>query len=285
MKRSKPIKFILAITLIISLFSSVTSAASADSAVSTSELDQYLINAGYPQELIDAYEEEQKMELYAAQATYISHKVTYDTLMDNDSSNEDSITPMSLSNFSHITSFSRIPSTTPGTAKIAVNYNWDWNYDPIFTSSDQYGIAWTDDWNLVSGSSKYNYKAFGYYHSASGSTLYAETAGVQQSGQLKAPPGAGIGYEVNLISEFSKNGARYIVNRHKGWSGFQLYREHDKSGRLEVTAFEAKYFHKEWNLTGEVNVAKTPAVTFSTTAGVSESNADTQTLNWYHKDM
>lgn len=275
-------------TLMLVLAVSFTTTAYASEASPSSNMDQELLKNGYPYELIQLFEPEQKQNLIDQGATYVSHEAIEDDIKDGE--NEDIIQSRSLdssNNFSHILTLSQVKSD-PGTVQFAVNYNWDWNYTPNFTAEDQWGIGWTDGFVLVDGSAKYSYKAFGRNIFGAEDT----NGGVVQSGGVSSP-GVGIAWKANLISGWSRTiGSAeydYFTYRHKGWSTFNIKKGHDNSNNVVASAMSAMYFHKYLSAGGEIGFgggSPYPSVSISPSWGYdSTKDSANKQFDWVQKDF
>ncbi|WP_145323439.1 hypothetical protein [Paenibacillus xylanexedens] len=287
------VKKLFTCLLAVSFLSSTSSIAFGAESVNlnTDQLDAYLVENGYPSTLIEVLEQEQKQDLYDQKAVYTSHYVASSTVNENsenniESSEEGNVSALSLSNFTHVISLSQV-ATTSGKVDFQVNYNWDWNYGPTYTFEDQWGLAWSDDFDAVPSSAKYSYKAFGHCPLCGSSGKYAETQGTSKTGYKKYTPGAGIGFSANLINGFTgSDGNLYGVYRHKGWSGFKITKPHDGSGRIDSSSMVAQYFHKYLTLNGELSFSggAVPDVGISASTAYDQSNDEGHQWNWYHKN-
>ncbi|MNT98447.1 hypothetical protein D3C72_2410320 [compost metagenome] len=66
----------------------------------------------------------------------MSHKRTTGLITESGSA-----APRSLSNFTHDLVVGQVTSGTAGKVEFVLDYNWDWNYDPMYTMNDSFGIA------------------------------------------------------------------------------------------------------------------------------------------------
>ncbi len=289
-------KLVSGIIIVFLLTPSLTIAsAEENTALNEKDLNQYLINHNYPQSLIDTYDIEQKQELYDEKATLVSIETRKETVVESTYGmtleqkrhvseqipQKNSITTQAqsgdLNNFTHTISMSKVASSTAGLTQYVVNYNWDWNYDPVFTRTDQFALAWTDDWDVVDNSAKYSYKAFGRRGSDS---AIGSTAGNPISGARTSSPGAGVGWQVNLVNAFSSNGISYDVFRHKGWGTVKLSKAKNTSGHIDQSSIVGKYFHQRAAVNGELSFSPTPGIAISWGTQYDESNAVSKTWTW-----
>jgi len=105
------------------------------------------------------------------------------------------------------------------------------------------------------------------------------------TGYEKYTPGTGIGWKINLINGFEKNGLSYACNHHKGWGSVKIGKAHNKSGSIESSSLSAKYFHKQLGVTGSLEFgASGPSVGISSSWGYDTSNDTGYQWNWYHKN-
>ncbi|MBJ6360659.1 hypothetical protein ACFOQM_04960 [Paenibacillus sp. GCM10012307] len=206
-------------------------------------LNTYLINAGYPQDVIDILEFEQKISFYTQQAVYTSHKTTEGHLSEKSESitNLD-VSARAINNFTQTLVMSQVRTNTSGLAQALVTYNWEWDYIPLFTMTDKWGIAWTDDWDPLPTTARYSYRAIA---ESSPGVVSASSSTGNISGYDAFLPGSGIGFAVNLIAGFTQNGIFYSTTKHKGWSEIRIQKAHNGSGTLDSSSGVANYFHKQ----------------------------------------
>ncbi|OAS18656.1 hypothetical protein [Paenibacillus oryzisoli] len=250
-------------------------------ATDTNVLDNYLVENGYPEEVIALLDIQQKEKAYEQKTVFVSHKRV--TALMNESDNNASA--RSLSNFSHDLVVGQVTSGTAGKVEFILDYNWDWNYDPMYTMADSFGIAWTDDFDAYPGTAVSAYKTFGTTGPTCGTAL--ENGGTNVYGYEKYDPGKGIGWEANLISSwFVSAGCGYATTyRHKGWGEVKIGKFHNGSGLGESTSAVAKYFHNEISGQGELQFsAAGPAITLIGDSSYDVSPDTGETWNWYHRN-
>lgn len=224
--------------------------------LSEKELNRYLTNAGYPDEVISILELEQKQDIYNEQAVYAYHKKQSSNLQEGDNlvttdlqNGIEAVAPEQMTNFTGTLIASRV--TTPsvyGKVEYLLDFNWNWNHDAIVNLMDKFGIAWTDDFNSYPGSAKYAYRAFGY------SRLYNEYAETTTGTIVTYTDGsaAGIGWEYDILDFFYSGLKQMNSYRHKGWGQVKIGRWVDKyrAGNYESTQAVGTYFHKEFTASG-----------------------------------
>ncbi|MCT2194755.1 hypothetical protein M3G15_06345 [Paenibacillus sp. p3-SID1389] len=257
------------------VISSSTTYAKAD--MNEDQLNEYLQDHGYPIIVIQNLELEQKKDIVAQNGSYAGHYAESSYIGDGE------ITTQQLgTNFTHMISLSQVTAAA-GKVDFLVNYNWDWNYGPTFTSDDQWGLAWTDDFDAYPSTAKYSYKTFGF--SQSNPAIRAETAGNQITGYNTYTPGAGIGWSVNLIQAFQQNGTTFIVDRNKGWSQIKIGKAHNGSGKIDSSSIVGKYFHKYLAANGSLSFDKSgPSAGISYDWAYDSSNDYGYQWDWYHKN-
>lgn len=126
---------------------------------------------------------------------------------------------MESTNFSHTLSISRIRTAKSGIVQFKVNYNWSWKHNPTFHSTDNFGLAWNNNYSVVKNSPKHSYNYF-FLHNITRELV--SSGGVQQNSYYRIEPGTGIGWKVNLVS----NGTPI---EHNGWSTATLEKGHDQA--------------------------------------------------------
>ncbi|KZE84422.1 hypothetical protein AV654_00510 [Paenibacillus elgii] len=291
LKHSSLKKSILSVSLALAVSISGSTVFAAES--SLSKYDSYMMKAGYPEELIQVLNEEQKAEIFELKAVYAGHKKVTGKLIEANVPNnskkpaQTSPEPQSLSNFNQYITSSRVSVGGTGFAEFILSYNWNWAYDPIFTAEDKFGLAWTDDFDAISSSARYGYSSEGWqerpitYPNCQGRLT---SGGSTQYGYDAYSPGMGIGWAVNLISGFSAPGCgNYTTDKHSGWGQVQIRKAHNNSGNADSTSAKATYFHRELSSEGELQFSKTgPAVTITNKWSYDASPDAGHNWTWYH---
>ena len=230
-----------------------------------STYDTYLKDSGYPQDIIDMYDIDQKRELYDLGGIYVGGSdVITDTVgvpTNPDVEIDPLIQPLVLqdNNFTHSISVSRIRSAGKGQAVFKLNYNWDWQYDPVFHGRDKFAVAWDGGYSIRNGSPMRSYKMFGKRLDLLGE---ATSGGGNVQTQSYIQPGAGVGWNIDLIERSTTDVGEIIAYRHKGWGGVKLDIGHDNSGDVVINNAIGEYWHKRLTV-------KDPSITFSVTDGPS----------------
>ncbi|MCY9592346.1 hypothetical protein PC41400_15015 [Paenibacillus chitinolyticus] len=265
-------KLALSLTICSVVLSSIVPVAAASS-ISETTLNDYLSKARYPKNVINILDKEQKETIYNNKAEFAFVKSGSELLTDGQE--KSLITPQELANFSAQLVGSQISSPS-GYAKIILDFNFDWNYMPVFTSKDKFGIAWSDDFTALPETAKYNYKAV---NNASG--LYAELGNTSDYSDYNIKKG--IGWEINLTAGFTRNGTFYPVGRHKGWGQVIIQRPKDKPGTPMTTAAVGNYFHKEIAGNGSLSFGLfdgKPQISISPSISFDKSNDYADVVNW-----
>lgn len=260
---------------------------------SSSKYNNYMLKAGYPAELIQVLNDEQKAEIFELRAVYAGHKKVTGNLTEKSAQNEKgepsqvSPEPQSLNNFNHYITSSRVSVGGTGFAEFILSYNWNWNYDPVFTAEDKFGLAWTDDFDAIASSAKYGYYSEGWQErpiTYPNCQRRLTSGGSTQYGYDAYSPGTGIGWAVNLISGFSAPGCgNYTTDKHTGWGQVQIRKAHNNNGNPESSSAKAAYFHRELSSEGELQFSKSgPAVTITNKWSYDASQDIGQDWTWYH---
>lgn len=287
MKKSLVSAFLL--VLAFSSFNSTSTYAASDFKLNptTAEIDNYLIEAGYPVEAVkNVYFPDQKKELYRSQAKFVSLKNDEGILLaDHQQTTQPGvISPLNISpdNFTNYITLSEVTGTiSAGQARFSITYNWIWAADPTYTLTDKFGIAWTDDFDAVPSTSRTQYSAFG---NIPGTSTQATFTSPLSNTYSKYTAGAGIGWEVDLKGTFTVNGTAYATYLHQGWSMIDIVKAHDSSGNLETTSMSATYFHKYGTIDANLTFSKTPEVSLSNSFNYDQSNDLGYAFKWYKKD-
>lgn len=195
--------------------------------LSERELDEYLREADYPEELIEILDYAQKVDIYLNRASYASHHVEHSHLTDNE---EEEFGIRSWNNFSQWFSVHKLSSSS-GQLRYMIYYNWRWNYAPNITLTDKFGMSWSNHqgWWIESNSWRMNYTAYGqsssyYYYWNTYSDIIA----------------SGVGWSFNIQS--SINGDPIVG--HRGWGRITIRINHNGSGWSSLTSLAGNYFHK-----------------------------------------
>ncbi|MCR8642701.1 hypothetical protein NV379_08500 [Paenibacillus sp. N1-5-1-14] len=271
----KVFTLVLTMLLIISSLSSIVSAKTANPTVE--EVDSYMTNAGYPAEVINYLEFDQKKTIFSNSLTYVSHKAVDGNLKEQN----DQITPYAFSNFVNYITTSAY-GTVNSLKKYHISYNWNWNYNPTFVLTDKFGMAWSDDWSIVNGTAKSTYITEGRFNNAT------ETHYVYSNGQDTFAPGTGIGWKVDLLNKFDKYYApanqvvSYSTYKHRGYGELDIHKAIDNSGNREVTDVAGAYFHKEGTVNGTLTLSKTPEVGITWGTQYDEAPHAAYSFEWYH---
>ncbi|WP_139491559.1 hypothetical protein [Brevibacillus dissolubilis] len=275
-------KWLISITTCIFLIGFLAYNAHAFENLDEKKLNLYLQKAGYPSEVIETLEPEQKHDLYMNRALYVSFQKKRDNLSDSKTDNSaGTMRILTLSNFTHTLLVSRIPSSISGIARFKVDYNWDWNSRAINNLWDKFGIAWSDDYDALMESVRYSYVAYGI----NGNRQYT-TKKMSSSSYDKYTPGAGIGWKFDLLHHFTQNNMYYEVYRHKGWGGVYIQTPHDGSGRADTSSATASYFHQQFDTNGTLSFSggAVPDIGIGYSLLYDESPNKGFSWSWYHNN-
>lgn len=245
-------------------------------------LEQSLLLQGYPEKVVAQMSSANKEALVQGHAVYRNHTFSNEPLYERPAQN---LTPQSLANFSHMIVLSQVPSGAPGRADFLVTYDWAWNYQPIFTLTDKFGLAWSGGFDLLTDyadSATYGYTVFGV-DVETGQSYDAQS--YQWTGQDQYTPGAGIGWSYDMMSSFwsSRNGhyCQYQVYRHQGWAQVRIGQY--PGGQQHQSSVSAKYFHHQLQLGNPSFTFTTtgrPSVGISPSWGFDESTAAVTSFYW-----
>lgn len=262
-------------------------------------LDNYLFQNGYPEDVVEILEIEQKKSLMEQGGVYKSHSTSHNNLLENMerlSEQEKKAVEahfekvygdaslMALSNFTSSLVISQVNTTVPDLAEISVSYNWEWDYIPFWTMTDKYGVAWSGDWEPLTHTSKHAYTAIA--EDGPGSVV-ATSGGVTQTGYDTFDPAAGIGWAANLVTGFTKNGTNYHTTKHKGWGQVNAQKQHDGSGRNDINSAVGNYFHRTGTCSGTLSFSVSdgkPSVGISCSWMFDKSSDEATNINWRHSD-
>ena len=118
-------------------------------------------------------------------------------------------------------------------------------------------------------------------------TMYAWSGGSTQTGYEKYIPGSGIGWKINLINGFEKDGVSYASSHHKGWGKVKIGKAHATNNGFDSSSAVGRYFHKQMFLSGELGFgvgSSGPTVSISSSWGYDASQDRGAQWDWYHKD-
>ncbi|MGP3782580.1 hypothetical protein [Paenibacillus sp. 1A_MP2] len=280
--------------LILSLFTSVLagSAAAEDqvielNGINEQEINTYLKNAGYTQEVIDTLELYQKEYLYEEKAIFTAHKNALGQLTESEEGVAEDFSLMSLPNWTHSLVVSQVKAPS-GYVDFIFSYNSDWSYRPNFTSEEKFGIAWTDDFDPYPETAKYSYQARGYQDRPTaypGCPSRRTNGGTIWSGYNTYNPGAGVGWAINLIgSWWSQDCGYYTVDGHKGSGQVKAGKAHSNNSAPDSSSAVGKYFHRTYLANGELGFSGVPTITISPSSNYDPSDEVGARWNWTNKN-
>lgn len=258
----------------------------AETLISEEELDLYLQeNLNVPNEVIDRYNYEQKLNVYQNEAMYISTKVSHGYINDNPSvelenAEDDNIiiTPYALSNFAHyIDIFSTTPRTNNQVAFL-VTYNWYYSESPYWLLTEKFGMAWTDDFRIRTGSVRAGYT----YEAQNNKT--GEWDIVSTSNNTFYNGIDGVGWEQKLVEPRLTSNGRFDPVTHYGWGQVIIERGKiaSRAGDEVVSTVVGNLYHKVIGLSGDLSFSSTPQITISPSSGYLESGTSLETFDWTH---
>lgn len=129
------------------IFTGLSSNIIASAQPTEDQLNSYLEENGYPNEVIQILEFEQKKDLMNEGGVYSSHSISSSSLFESlELLPEEEverieqqfvemygdISLLALSNFTASLVISQVNTSVSGLAEISVSYNWDWDYIPFF---------------------------------------------------------------------------------------------------------------------------------------------------------
>ncbi len=142
-----------------------------------------------------------------------------------------------------------------------ISYIFDWNYDPFWTLTDQFAIAWSKEFNYPSsGGYSFKYDAYGVAN-PSGERAYYTTRSFTASDVYYKTPSAGVGHKYDIIGSFFSS-FDYSVYRHYVSLNFDITRYWSGSQNEEAN-YVAKYYHKIAGVEGSLSLSATPSISIS----------------------
>lgn len=247
--------------------------------LSEQQLDQHLKNQGYPEEVLSKLSLVAKQEFYYSNSKFISVKQVTDNFQES-LSTDFGVT--SLTNWDAFFLVSQKPYNVPGLVKFTFSYHWDWDLDPLYTLTDKFGIAWTDDFNAVANSAHIYYRPAGFSGVGGGN---CNRMVLNDYTYHEYKPGTGIGWEFDIINQFDEGGIPCFTNRHTGHGRVDVIREHDGSGSAKPSSYVATYFHKYGAINGSLTMSKTPSITISPSFNYDKAVDTGDTFIWYQQDF
>ncbi|MFZ5596619.1 MAG: hypothetical protein ACOY31_06365 [Bacillota bacterium] len=232
------------------------------------KLDAKLIKQGYPQDVLNLLDSEQKQMLVDKKATYITHIIKRDNLTDDVNSKSD-VSATSLSNFTQSIVVSDLADSPNGRMRYALTYNWNWNYDPYYTLTDKFGMAWSDDFDIESAA--WRYIAYG----SDGIGNYA-TKNWTGSGMSQSQAATGAGWNYDIVDSFMQNNRLYLTYRHQGRGYVEISKWSNKSGNNEQASVVGKYFHQQMSPQATFTFSKTPSISITPTTSYDASSSASQ---------
>ncbi|QGG55263.1 hypothetical protein [Paenibacillus sp. B01] len=259
MKIKSKIKFAASLVAISYLTSAFGSISFANPSVIQSDVNQYLLEAKYPQEIINQLDESQKEYIATEKLVYSSH--SFENSMAVESLQQNLIVPfLTTGNWTRTLVASKVTTPTKGKNEFVLDFNWTWKNNPDYALEDKFGIAWTDDFDAYPESAVYSYRATGY-NSVRNETRDYSTGNVFGYRDWKAA--TGVGWEYDIKDFFYYNNLSYVVNTHKGWGRIKIGKYSNKSGTTESTSAVGSYFHKFGAFNGTLSFQPTPSIGIS----------------------
>jgi hypothetical protein len=246
-------------------------------------LEQALLQRGFPPDVVAGLSGPNKEALAAAEATYRSHTADNSLLVEKEKGGE--LDPDRLANFQHLVVVGQLPARASGRTDLLVTYDWVWDYQPVFTLRDKFGLAWSGEFELLTEyteAARYGYTAFG--RDVETGRQY-DTRSFQWSGLDQYAPQNGIGWTYDILGTFwSSRGGRYRqyeVYRHQGWA--QIRVGQFANGQQQQSAVAGRYFHQEFRVGGAsftFNSVSRPTVGLTADWGYDESPTAVTSFYW-----
>jgi len=244
---------------------------------SMEQIEQYLLEQGFPQDYISILADEQKQGFYRDEAIF----VTLDTV-DGLLSEKDTIQAFAMKNWTGTVSTVQVKSGIKGILKYRLTYNLNWNQRANFNLTDKFGIAWSNDWDALENSSISSYTPKGINSAGGTSSVTYNYTGY---GDYK--PGNGIGWAFDIKHNFTgTDGKYYETSSHSGYGSIDIVKAHNGSGRTDSSSSVGQYFHKQGTVNGSLgfNGSEKPSISISFSIGYDESPQAGKQWYWTHKD-
>ncbi|SDT27378.1 hypothetical protein SAMN05444162_3635 [Paenibacillaceae bacterium GAS479] len=250
-------------------------------------VDSYLKEQGFPQDYIIQLTPEQKEFFYKNKAEFVSRINQKGNLSETKGQSLQAnsfpglIAPLEMNNWSATLSVVRYLSPSSGISKHAITYNWTWNQRANFNLTDKFGIAWTDDWDIVNGSARSNYAPSGVDSNGS----YCSTSSTKTGSDTYAA-GAGVGWSFDIKHDFTAIGGNYCeTSKHAGWGMVEVVKAHNGSGKSDSCSASATYFHKQGAINGSLGFdGTTPVVSLSPSFNYDKAVDTPHQWYWKHED-
>lgn len=206
-------------------------------------LDDYLLDAGYPSDVVEKMLYGLKLDLYNNEAIFEAyHEAEPSALM---GSNEAEIGAMSAYNFFPSYFISRVRADDY--TQFRINFSWAWFETPTVCFTDKMAIAWDYNWNLVPETTTWEYHA------------YVNDQLVNfQSGRVGNSPGI---YHVECDYDILYASNLQRADVHSGWIGVTVQAP-TGVGAAQI-AYLGKMFHRELNPGGSIDSSGAPSLSIS----------------------
>jgi hypothetical protein len=255
--------------------------------LSENDLDEYLRENGFPEDYISILHLEQKKYFYENQGEFVSYETTTSYLGEDGYSQETvngkNISPMTMDNFTATLGTVQLHYyNKTGFVRYAIAYNWTWNQRANFNLTDKFGIAWTDDWDILPETAQYGYTPYGV--NSNGQNGWRSFSWY---GQDEYSPGNGIGWAYDILHDFTgTDGKYYETYKHTGYGMVDIIHEHNGSGSEKSSSASAKYFHKQFAIGGTLsfNSSGKPSVSISNAINYDATSATAHQWFWKQKD-
>ncbi len=143
----------------------------------------------------------------------------------------------------------------------SVSYIFDWDYEPFWTLTDQFAIAWSKEFNYPSaGGYSFTYNAYGVAN-PSGERAYYKTRTTTANDVYYKTPSAGVGHKYDIVRSFFAS-FDYSVYRHYVSLSFDITK-YWSGGQNDEANYVAKYYHKIAGIEGSLSLSATPSISIS----------------------
>jgi hypothetical protein len=227
------------------------------------EIIEYLLNAGYPSDIIALLGDAAKLAFFEGGYTYDSSEINIE---------DDSLSNVlsSLSNWTASIICSHI-SYSGGVARKNLTYTWKWEYSPVWALTDKVAMAWSGSFTAEPSTIHWTYKhRVGY----TGSSVYGYQTNTSGYGYDDYNPGAGVGKGINITAPLGGSYTQF----HTGTLSVDITKATSANSRESAVG---RYYHKQIFPSMSLSFSESgPSISVSGYTGTYDQSSDSAVAFW-----
>lgn len=210
-------------------------------------MNQYLIDSGYPLDIINSFDYDLRELLYNEGCKFVSMQTEVSNIGDL------GVERVDINNYHGTFVLSRVSTAPTGMAQFLITYTWAWLTAPLQTFVDKVAVAWESGWDYVNNSQEWRYYAHsGSYYSMQSGTNYDANAIT------------GLSSRHDIISGFTNWDGNYVsADSHSGWLSVKVQQAKTGKSGPDSIGLLGKYFHQIWPINGSISFGGAPSISIS----------------------